>query len=86
MLICLSKNFLLSKWSNSEFNSVYSIQNNLGQKKVLPLILNSKTEVLQEYPLLNSINFKEISSGFDNLSEELAKLINPNLTLPIVNN
>lgn len=77
MLICFSENFLLSNWTNPEFTSAYSIQNNDGRKRILPLILNSKEKILEKIPLLNSIVYKDMSLGFDGLSDYLNNLINP---------
>jgi hypothetical protein len=55
MLICFSENFLSSNWTNAEFSATYSIQNNYGHKKVLPLILDSKDRIINTIALNESI-------------------------------
>lgn len=75
VLICLSKNFLARTWPESEMGSALAIQNSSGIKRVLPLILNSKNEVLEKYPLLADKAFREYSVGPTVLADELAALL-----------
>lgn len=75
VLVCLSKNFLMRPWPESEMSSALAIQNSLGVKRVLPLILNSKDEVLESYPLLADKAYREYSIGPAVLADELAALL-----------
>jgi hypothetical protein len=54
--------------------SALAIENNTGQKRVLPLILNSKTRVLKYYPLLLSLNYREYIDPPDTLADEIMTL------------
>ena len=73
-LLCLSKNFLLRPWPENEMSSVLAIQNGDGKKRALPLILNSKEEILRAYPLLSALACREYDSGVDSLARELATI------------
>ncbi|MDQ1591619.1 MAG: hypothetical protein QOG71_2246 [Pyrinomonadaceae bacterium] len=74
-LICLSENFMRRRWPESEMSGIVAIQNNTGQKRVLPLILNSKDEVLASYPILSALAYREFSVGVETLAAELASLV-----------
>jgi hypothetical protein len=74
-LLCLSKNFLSRPWTESEMSSVLAIQNSDGRKRALPLILNSKQEIFQTYPLLSALNYREYDLGVDVLARELSETI-----------
>jgi hypothetical protein len=74
-VICLSKNFLQRPWPEAELGAVLSIQNDLNIKRALPLILNSKTEVLSAYPLISGLAYREYSEGPEILAEEISKLV-----------
>ena len=52
VLLCLSDAFLGRPWPEAELNAALAVQNRLGQKRVLPVILNSADEVFERYPLL----------------------------------
>lgn len=52
VLLCLSEAFLGRPWPESELGAALAIQNRLGQKRVLPVILNAEDKVLERYPLL----------------------------------
>src|SRR2546423_6913249 len=49
VLLCLSSSFLKSHWAKHEMSAALSAQNDSGEKKVLPLFLNSKDEILNEF-------------------------------------
>jgi TIR domain len=51
-LVCLSKSFLARRWPETEMAAVIAIQYANGNKKVLPLILNSKAKIIETYPIL----------------------------------
>lgn len=53
VLLCLSEAFLGRPWPESELGAALAIQNRLGQKRVLPVILNAEDKVLERYPLLS---------------------------------
>ena len=74
-LLCLSKNFLGRQWPESELSSILAIQNNTGVKRVLPLILNAKEEILEAYPLLAALSYRDFASGPLTLARELASLV-----------
>jgi TIR domain len=74
-LLCLSKNFLARAWPESEMSAVLSIQNTKGEPRLLPLILNSKEDVLNFYPILAPLAYRELNSGVDVIAAELATLV-----------
>jgi hypothetical protein len=76
VLLCLSRNFLQRHWPEAELASALAIQNATGKTRVLPLILNSKQMILNTYPLLAGIAYKDYSDPFA-LAEELVILIRP---------
>jgi hypothetical protein len=73
-LLCLSRNFLGRPWPEAEMGAALAVQNENGIKRVLPLILNSKEEVLTQYPLLAGLAYREFEVGPSAIAEELAKL------------
>ncbi len=75
ILLCLSRYFIKRCWPESELGAALAIQNNSGIKRVLPLILNSKDEVLEQYPLLCNIAYREYDLGPQLLARELATLV-----------
>jgi hypothetical protein len=74
-LLCLSQNFLRRPWPEAEMSAVLGIQNSSGIKTVLPLILNSKDDVLRQYPLLAGLAYREFSHGPDKLAVEIAGIV-----------
>src|SRR5262245_62153631 len=48
VLVCLSEHFLRRPWPEAEIASALAIQNDTGQKRVLPLMLNSRDLVLKQ--------------------------------------
>lgn len=72
VLLCLSRHFLQRPWPEAELASALGAQNATGQKRVLPLILNSKDLVLAAYPLLASLSYKEYPDAPDTLADEIA--------------
>ncbi len=76
VLLCLSRNFLQRPWPEAELASALAVQNATGEKRVLPLILNSKQMVLNTYPLLAGIAYKDYSDP-PALADELVTLIKP---------
>jgi len=75
VLLCLSRNFLGRPWPEAEMNAALAIQNKTGEKKVLPLILNSKDELLETYPLLADLAYREFHSNIDDLALSLANFL-----------
>lgn len=73
-LVCLSANFLERGWPEAELSGAFALQTDSGRKRVLPLILNSKAEVLARYPLLAGLAYREFSTGVDLLANEIANL------------
>jgi hypothetical protein len=62
-VVCLSANFLDRPWPENELSAVLALQNTDGRKRVLPLILNSKEQVLQHYPLIAGLAFRPAANG-----------------------
>jgi hypothetical protein len=81
-VVCLSANFLERPWPENELSAVLALQNTDGRKRVLPLILNSKEQVLQHYPLIAGLAFREFSAGPLVLADELASLVRPGAPPP----
>jgi len=54
-LPCLSKNYMESKWCQKEMWSALSQHIESGKKSIFLLILNSKKEVFEKYPLLGDL-------------------------------
>lgn len=52
VLLCLSDAFIGRPWPETELGAALAVQNRLGQKRVLPVILNSADKVFAHYPLL----------------------------------
>lgn len=77
VILCLSRNFLKRPWPETELGAALALQNSSGKKRVLPLILNSKTQVLARYPILAGLSHREFKSGVEHLAQELAALIEP---------
>lgn len=75
-LLCLSENFLFRRWPEAEMSAVLSMQNTHGVKRALPLILNSKAEVLKHYPLIAGLAYREFDQGVDAIAAEIAHLTN----------
>jgi hypothetical protein len=73
-LVCLSANFLQRRWPEAEMAAVLSIQNSDGVKRVLPLILNSKEDVLRQYPLLAALAYREFAQGPETIASEVARV------------
>lgn len=75
VLLCLSRHFIERPWPESELSAALAIQNNSGVKRVLPLILNSKDEVLAKYPLLAGIAYREYGADPYPIAHEVAQLV-----------
>jgi hypothetical protein len=56
-------------------DAALSAQNDKGIKRVLPLILNGKEQVLESYPLIAALAYREFDSGPDSIAAELAGLV-----------
>ena len=74
VLLCLSQAFLHRPWPESELGATLSIQNNSDIKRVLPLILNGKDEILARYPLLAGLAYREFSVGTSILADEISTI------------
>jgi len=74
-IICFSKNFLKKNWANSEFRNLHQRQQTEGKKIILPLILNSKEEVLERYPLIKDIAYEEWSKGIPYLVSQIKEIL-----------
>jgi len=79
VLLCLSRSFLERKWPEDELYSMIAVQNQTGVKRVLPLILNSKDEILKAYPLLSDKAYREYTDP-DTVARGLANLLRLDIT------
>ena len=75
VLLCLSRNFIARPWPETELSAALAIQNNSGMKRVLPLILNAKDEVLARYPILAGMAYREYGADPLLLVNEVAQLV-----------
>lgn len=71
VIICLSEAFLSRPWPEAELNSAFSATLNLNNKKILPLILNCKDKIVEQYPLIGGLAYREYSHGVDKIADEL---------------
>jgi len=76
-LVCLSAHFLERPWPEQELSAVLSLQNTDGQRRLLPLILNSREHVLQTYPLIAGMSYREWGNGPSDTADEIANLVKP---------
>jgi TIR domain len=74
VLLCLSRNFLQRPWPENELGAALAIQSSSGAKRVLPLILDSKDQVLSRYAILSGLAYREFEDGVERLTDELASL------------
>jgi hypothetical protein len=75
VVICLSKAFMKRPWPEMELNTAFTMmQNQGGNKKVLPLILNNKDDILMHYPLIAGLVYREYENA-DTVAEQLANLV-----------
>lgn len=74
-LLCLSRNFLTRAWTRTELNAELARQNREGTKRLLPLILNSKDEVLDSLPIIGSLVYREFDEGVDVIADGLHGLV-----------
>jgi hypothetical protein len=63
VLLCLSPNFIKRRWPESELSAAFSVQTDTGRQRVLPLILEGKDQVLDAYPLLASLAYREYTGA-----------------------
>ncbi len=52
VILCLSQAFLERPWPEAEMSAAMALQNNLGQKRLLPIVFDSPEEIFRCYPLL----------------------------------
>src|SRR5215470_6589130 len=74
-LVCLSHNFLQRQWTNTELEVALAERNEPGRKKLLPLILNSKEEVLSALPIIKPLVYREFDTGVNSIADDLAQLV-----------
>ena len=74
VIICLSEAFLARPWPEAELNAAFTTTVDIGEKKVLPLILNSKEKILRQYPLIGGLAYREYSYGIEKIADELATI------------
>lgn len=75
VLLCLSPNFCDRPWPESELSASLAMQNSDGKKRVLPLILEGKEDVLNHYPLLSGFAYREYAGDPNLIATEVSKLL-----------
>jgi hypothetical protein len=85
VLLCLSRSFLQRPWPENEMAAALAMQNARGIKRVLPLILNSKDDVLDRYPLLAGFAYREFEAGIESIVNDCASLLEKLTTVPQIN-
>jgi hypothetical protein len=73
-LLCLSERYLDRKWTEQELSALFAIENSDGERRVLPLILNSRDAVLERYPLIAGMAYREFAAGPDAIASDIAAL------------
>jgi len=73
VLVCLSAEFLKRPWPEQELSAALSLQN-ADDTRVLPLILNARDEVLQFYPLIAGMAYREYELGVAMIADDIAAL------------
>jgi hypothetical protein len=74
VVLCLSEAFLSRPWPETELNSAFAIKLEDESRKVLPLILNNKERILNQYPLIAGLIYREYSSP-EAIADDLASLV-----------
>ena len=74
-LLCLSHNFLTRSWTRTELDAELARQNRDGKKRLLPLILNAKDEVLDTLPIIGNLVYREFDEGVDVIADGLYGLV-----------
>src|SRR5262249_29002549 len=74
-LVCFSSAFIQRPWPEAEMSSILGMQNASGAKRLLPLILNSKKVVLEKYPLIAGLAYREFRDGPQKLAAQIADLV-----------
>lgn len=74
-LLCLSRNFLAQPWTRTELNAELARQHREGKKRLLPLILDSKDEVLDTLPIIGNLFYREFDEGVDVIADSLYRIV-----------
>jgi hypothetical protein len=75
VLLCLSKSFLGRRWPEAEMSAALALQLRAGDKRVLPLLLDSADRIVERYPLLGALSYRDYSGGPWRIADELARLL-----------
>jgi hypothetical protein len=75
VLLCLSKLFLGRRWPEAEMSAAIAPQLRAESTRVLPLLLNSADRILERYPLLGALSYRDYSGGPWRIVDEVAKLL-----------
>jgi hypothetical protein len=74
-LLCLSRNFLVRPWTRTELDVELARQHREGTERLLPLILDSKAEVLDALPIISNLTYREFDEGVEVIAESLSTLV-----------
>jgi hypothetical protein len=75
VLLCLSKCFLWKRWPEAEMSAALALQLRSAPTRVLPLLLDSAERILERYPLLGALSYRDYSGGPWRIADEIAKLL-----------
>jgi hypothetical protein len=75
VLLCLSERFLGRRWPEAEMSAAIALQLKEGPTRVLPLLLNSADKILQRYPLLSGLSYRDYSGGPWQIADEIARAL-----------
>ena len=75
LLVCLSAHYCSRPWPETELGAALSMQHSDGRKRVLPLILSDKKDVLGRYPILAQYAYREYAGNPDEIAQQFESLI-----------
>ena len=71
----ISKKFIERGWPEAELGSALAAQMKDGSTRLLPIFVADKKEVLKEYPVLDTLIYKEWKIGINKLVKELKAIV-----------
>lgn len=78
VVVFLSSAFLDRQWPNAELGAALNKQNRLGQKVVLPVLIEDPSAIAEKYPALADIRGLEWSMGAIRIAEEIERQLGRN--------
>lgn len=71
----ISKQFIERGWPEAELGGALTAQLTDGRKRLLPIFVSDKKEVLKEYPVLAGFIYKDWNEGINNIVKDLKKIV-----------